>query len=292
MRSASSATVTSTRAAPEHVGPGELRVLAGTINDMARRLDGLVKAQRAFVADASHQLRTPLTALRLRLENLASQLDGPATGDMQAAISEGQRLAGLIDVLLALARAEGTRPERLDIDVGQLATQRLSAWSALAEETNVSLTREGPAHTWAKVVPGYLEQVLDNLLANALDASPRGSTVTIRTELAGRWIDIHVCDRGLGMSEEDRGRAFDRFWRRDPSTGVGTGLGLAIVDQLLTACRGTADLRDNPGGGTDAVVRLERGLTFFDQPEAEALAVMPSMPRTTGPDTGKGIDRS
>jgi signal transduction histidine kinase len=250
--------------APTGRGPSELRNLAETVNEMARRLEELLDAQRAFVGDASHQLRTPLTALRLRLENLEQALgQGDRTRtDLARVIAEADRLSRVVDGLLALARSEGVRPERRPVDVDKVLEERREAWSALAEERGISLAirttaSDGTRGPCALACEGSLEQVLDNLLSNALDVTPPGGTVTLR---AGRTVDsveIHVVDSGPGMTSEEREQAFERFWRKDGVTHDGTGLGLAIAAQLLRASGGTAWLDPAEEGGVDAVVQLE-----------------------------------
>ncbi len=250
--------------APVGHGPAELKALGDTVNEMADRLEELLGAQRAFVADASHQLRTPMTALRLRLENLEGVLgtDGPA--DLGPALNEVDRLSRVVDGLLSLARAEGTRPGRVRINVGSVLADRLDAWSALAEERHVTLVGAGEGEVgWARhelaatACPGYLEQVLDNLLSNALDATPAEGSVLLAADRVPDAVLIHVIDTGPGMNAADRQRAFDRFWRPEGAQQAGTGLGLAIVAQLVRACGGSVWLDSAPGGGVDAVVRLD-----------------------------------
>jgi signal transduction histidine kinase len=242
--------------APADRGPPEVRRLADAFNDMAARLGRLLDSQRAFVADASHQLRTPLTALRLRLENLEATMPPAATDDLRAAAAETGRLARLVDGLLTLARAEAAPGRREVIDLAAVVADRQVAWTPLAAEQDVALTvKPGPAvPVWA--VPGAVEQVLDNLLANALRVAPVGSRVELAIRQVGGWVELHVIDQGPGMSAEQRERAFDRFWRGSVTDSEGTGLGLAIVRQLLEASGGTAELRSNPDGGLDAVARL------------------------------------
>jgi signal transduction histidine kinase len=242
--------------APTDQGPPEVRRLAAAFNDMAARLGRLLDSQQAFVADASHQLRTPLTALRLRLENLEAAMPSPAAGDLRAATAETGRLARLVDGLRALARAEAAPTRRDAVDLAAVVADRQAAWAPLAAEQDVQLTvHPGPAAlVWA--VPGALEQVLDNLLANALRAAPAGSQVHLRVARVDGWVELHVTDQGPGMPADQRQRAFDRFWRGPGSDREGTGLGLAIVRQLLEASGGTAGLGPNPDGGLDAVARL------------------------------------
>ncbi|MCZ7536762.1 MAG: HAMP domain-containing histidine kinase [Acidimicrobiia bacterium] len=251
-----------TARAPVDAGPHEVRTLARQFNDMASRLEELLRAQRAFVADASHELRTPLTALRLRIENLASADPVEMRRDVEQATEEIGRLARLVEGLLALARTEGARPERGQVDVAREAAERVGAWQALAEEQGVALTLESDGVARALVVPGAIAQVLDNLLANALEVAPEGSTVTVRAARADGRVELHVIDEGPGLSEEERTRAFDRFWRAAGSApGHGSGLGLAIVAQLAGACGGTAQIAPAPGTGCDAYVSLPHRLT-------------------------------
>lgn len=250
---------------PSTRAPAELRALRTTINEMADRLEELLHTQRAFVADASHQLRAPMTALRLRLENLEESVGQPLESDMSRAIAEVDRLSRIVDGLLALARSDGARPERVPVYVTAALEDRTDAWSALASERHVSLIDAvddddaGRDELVALACTGYLEQMLDNLLANAIDATPPDGTVTMRADRRDGHIDIHVIDTGPGMSVADRSRAFDRFWRPEGSPRGGTGLGLAIVAQFARASGGTTWLDDAPGGGVDAVIRLDVG---------------------------------
>ena len=243
--------------APIDQGPPEVRRLAATFNDMAARLGRLLDSQRAFVADASHQLRTPLTALRLRLENLEATTPPAAAGDLRAAVAETGRLARLVDGLLTLARAEAAPSRREVLDLAAVVADRQAAWTPLAAEQDVALTVHptSAAAVWA--VPGALEQVLDNLLANALRVAPAGSRIQLAIRKVGGWVELHVTDQGPGMPADQRERAFDRFWRGPASERDGTGLGLAIVRQLLEASGGTAELRPSPDGGLDAVAHLQ-----------------------------------
>jgi signal transduction histidine kinase len=247
--------------APVARGPNELKALGETVNEMADRLEELVHTQRAFLADASHQLRTPLTALRLRLENLEDTLEAENRADLSAALAEADRLSRIVDGLLTLARAEGgVRPPREAVDVAATLRDRAEAWTALAEERQVSLAAPGSSPSRplrALACQGHLEQVLDNLLANALEATPSGGAVSLEAVRAGDRIEIHVVDDGPGMSPLDRTRAFARFWRQEGAPHGGTGLGLAIVAQLARMSGGTAWLDASPTGGVDAVFRLE-----------------------------------
>ncbi len=237
-------------------GPPEVRRLAETFNAMVAKLDVLVRSQDEFVADASHQLRTPLSALRLRLENLERDVAPAGQHELEGALAEVERLSALVDALLALARADRAAASPRPVDLTGIATDRLAAWSALADERGVRLDEQIEGPLTALATPGRLEQVLDNLLANALDVSPRGAAITVSTRSSDGEIELHVADEGPGMTEGERARALDRFWRAG-GRGEGFGLGLAIVQRLVTADGGRVELREAPAGGLDAVVLLD-----------------------------------
>lgn len=242
-------------------GPPELRHLATAFTHTAGRLQHLLRSQRAFAAEASHQLKTPLTALRIRLENFEPYLDPRAHDSLDEAIDETERLGRMIQGLLSLARLENsaTTPEPSDLDT--VIADRAATWEPFAAEQHVRITVTGqPAGpVWA--IPGALEQILDNLLANALRVSPPATTITLATTHTAQAVELHVIDQGPGMSEADRRRAFDRFWRASDTHHDGTGLGLPIVEQLTRASGGHVALDPAPGRGIDAVVRLRPATT-------------------------------
>ena len=237
--------------------PPEIRGLAQSFNATAARIETLVLAQQSFVADASHQLRTPLTALSLRLENLEEDGSEFQVEDLQGARTEVRRLARLVDGLLTLARAEHATAPTADVDTTAVLAGRRDAWEAAASERGVLLDVAVDA-PHVRSVPGRLEQILDNLLSNALDVAPAGTTVTVTATRAGAAVRIEVCDAGPGMTPEQRARAFDRFWRAEPSRRDrgGFGLGLAIVGRLVAADGGTVELADAPKGGLSVVLLL------------------------------------
>ena len=248
---------------PVPASPPEIRELAESFNRTAERLEALVSSQQAFVADASHQLRTPLAALRLRLENLEGEVGGaadPAQEDVAGALDEVGRLSRLVDGLLELARAERSVTETGPIALGPVVDGRVDAWSALAAEREVDLSAELDPDLVVRSTPGHLEQVLDNLLANALDIAPTATAVRVTGLRRPEWIEIVVADAGPGMTAEQRARAFDRFWRpTGASRDGGSGLGLAIVMKLVTADGGRVQLDEAPGGGLAARVLLRSG---------------------------------
>jgi signal transduction histidine kinase len=246
------------RAAVE--GPPEVRRLAETFNAMVGKIDVLVRSQDEFVADASHQLRNPLAALRLRLENLDRTVGPAGQGELDGALGEVERLSGLVDALLTLARADRAAASPRAIDVARIARERLAAFAAYADERGVQLRDRLGRDTFALATPGRLEQVLDNLLANALDHAPAGTTVTVSASRQGEVVEICVADEGPGMGGDEIARAFDRFWRAD-AAGDGFGLGLAIVERLVSADGGAVELLAPDGGGLEAVVTLRQAMT-------------------------------
>ncbi len=242
-------------------GPAELRMLGDTMSTMAVRIDEVLQTQRSFVGDASHQLRTPLTALRLRLENLQSRSAGEASpvldAELDAALEETQRLTTLVTDLLHLARAD-ERPPTAIADLARLAEERVDTWTAVAESMNVSLVLVlEPVGTGLPApvvaVPGAIEQILDNLLDNALAASPAEATVTVGVSSTVDACRLTITDQGTGLTDEQKAHATRRFWRGD-TTRAGTGLGLAIVDALAVASGGSVALSDAPGGGLAVTV--------------------------------------
>jgi signal transduction histidine kinase len=245
----------SARAAAD-AGPLEVRAVAATFNTMAARLEQLMASHQAFVADASHQLRTPLTALRLRLENLEPAVADDAGADLAAAIDETNRLGRLVEGLLTLARTEGAQVELVTVDAAEALRTRHDAWRPVTDDRDLILRLDLEAVPPVAAAPGVIEQALDNLIANAIDAAPAGSAITLTAHRVNDTVELHVTDQGPGMTETQRRRAFDRFWRAGTTDHDGFGLGLPVVQRLITASGGTVELRAAPDGGLDAVIRI------------------------------------
>ncbi|KMS69202.1 histidine kinase [Streptomyces viridochromogenes] len=241
-------------------GPKETQTLARTLNQAGERLDTLIAAQRIFVADASHQLRTPLTALRLSLDNIADGVDDDfVKEDVAQATAEVVRMSRLVNGMLVLARAEAKVSATEPLPLWDIVQERLAVWRPAADERGVTITLRGSADGRLLVLtsPGHLDQVLDNVLSNALEVSPDGGTITVRVEPRGDEVILSVDDEGPGMSDAEKSRAFDRFWRGQGLTGkAGSGLGLAVVKQLVTDDGGTVALGDAPGGGLSVRISL------------------------------------
>ena len=249
-------------AAPDPVadgsGPSELRRLSESFDRMAETVTQAYAAQRAFVADASHQLRNPLTALRLRLSNLDGHVDAAGVEDQVAALEEAQRLTTLLDGLLALARAERTLPlTTVDID-GEVA-ERIEAWSPLAVHSGLQLVREGAGGLKAMASARAVEVVLDALLDNAIKFARPGGTITVSTAATATEVEVAVRDCGPGMAPDELDRATGRFWRSPAQANVeGSGLGLAIAARTVELGGGSLRLELPAGGGLRVVARLAR----------------------------------
>ena len=241
-----------TRSAAGH-GPPEVRRLARNFNGMAGRLESLVHGNRATMADVSHQLRTPLAALRLRLDVLSQDSDPETAEELAGAQDEIARLSHLVDGLLALARAENVLIEPVSIQVDEVIQDRAAAWRPVAEERGVELHPSCTGPVLAVAGQGHLEQILDNLLANALDAVPAGGHVQVSAAAGADGAQVVVADDGPGMTPRQQEMAFRRFVSSTPG---GAGLGLAIVHRLVTSNGGSASLSDTPGGGLTVTISL------------------------------------
>lgn len=256
-------------------GPPEVTSLAVTFDDMAARLEILLRDHRTLLADVSHQLRTPLAAIRLRLELLREDLTtSPAADDVTATLTETARLSRLVDGLLAVARAENVATSPQAVRIEPVLTDRHTAWQPVARERGVTLEITLPPDSLDVIAtPGQLEQLLDNLLANAIDATPTGGHIRLAAAHDIRTVTVTVDDSGPGMPPALRERAFHRFWTDPMSGGISSrgepaesrrvtesaGLGLGIVHRLVTADGGTIALDESSLGGLRVTLNLRRG---------------------------------
>jgi len=237
-------------------GSTEQRSLARTFNEMTGRVKRLLRVQQDFVADASHQLRTPLTGLRLRLEGLGERFRGDPAVDAEvgAAMREIDRLSQIVDELLILSRAGEHELPGEELNLAIAARRAADRWAGTAGERAIVLEVAGeePASGWC--AGPDLERSIDALVENALLYSPPGSTVTIVFG-PGR---IEVLDRGPGLAAGEEEAVFERFSRgsagqRGPS---GTGLGLAIARELTRQWGGDVKLANRDGGGLRAIIEV------------------------------------
>jgi signal transduction histidine kinase len=249
----------STRAMTTEGAP-EIRQLGESFNVMADQIERLINQQRAFAGDASHQLRTPLTALSLRLErarDLIASDRAAAAERLESALDEAERLQRLVEGLLLLSRSEAKTSADLAVfDAAAVARDRFEHWQALAGEQMVTLDCQVPERALVECVPTALEQIFDNFIDNALGICPPNSTITLSINRVGQNYVLHVLDEGPGLPTVDLDRALNRFWRAK-SDASGTGLGLAIVDRLAQASGGRAVLYNRTPHGLDATVELK-----------------------------------
>jgi signal transduction histidine kinase len=239
--------------------PDEAAPLVRAINGLLQRLAASLDAQRAFVADAAHELRSPLTALKLQLDVLRRAPDDAARRVAVEALAAGvERASRLVEQLLTLARSEpGAAAQHEDVDLVALARGVLAdaATAASARDTRLELD----AADAAVVVRGdraALAVLLRNLVDNAVRYAPSGARVAVRVAQEAGAPRLDVDDSGPGMDEADRARAFDRFWRRDSSDATGSGLGLSIVRSVAERHGAQVSLGRSPLGGLRATVRF------------------------------------
>jgi two-component system phosphate regulon sensor histidine kinase PhoR len=232
-----------------------------------RSLEAQLEQQERWVSDVAHELKTPLTALLLVGESLASQVEGRHGLLVQRLQRELQRLQELVGDLLELSRLENLLPReegRYDqVELGALVEDAWASLRPLAEQRQVSLALSGPSASPARGDGPRLHRALLNLLDNALRYSPEGSAIEVGLRSSGDWWLIDVRDHGVGLSDEDRSHMFERFYRGDPSRvrhqRVGSGLGLAIVQQIAVTHGGRIQGRNHPQGGAVLELVLPKG---------------------------------
>ncbi|MGN6254908.1 MAG: ATP-binding protein [Solirubrobacterales bacterium] len=238
-------------------GSKEQRSLARSFNEMTGRVRRLLRVQQDFVADASHQLRTPLTGLRLRLESLSERFrdDRPSREELEAGMTEIDRLSQIVDELLVLSRAGEHELPGERVDLTDAAGDAAARWSPPAAEREVRirvLGGEDGAVAW--IAEPDLARAIDVLVENAIRYSPPGSTVTIASG-EGR---IEVSDEGPGLALGEEKSVFERFsrgaaGRHGPS---GTGLGLPIARELTRQWGGDVTLANRAEGGLRATIEV------------------------------------
>lgn len=239
----------------DQAGPPELRRLARSFNDMAYAVADAMERQRAFVAHASHQLRNPLTALRLRVEELGPSLaDDDGRAEHRIALEETDRLATVLDSLLTLARAERGQHRLITVDAVAVAESRVAAWEPLARRNGTTLTLlPGPPEAPVRTVPTALDQALDALIDNAVKFSGAGGQVEVSVILDEDGVAVHVRDDGPGLTDAQLEQATERFWRAPDTQNIdGSGLGLTIVAVLVDASGGRLTMSHADQRGLDA----------------------------------------
>jgi len=242
-------------------GPREIRELALAFNTMSSRLGLMMKGQREFNGAVSHQLRTPLTALRLRLEFLERNISSEnreVIDAVEASQDEVDRLQEIIEQLLNLARMESGVIPQVTVDVHEVVAQRLEMWAPLAEEKGVEIVSRVEPGLFCKMIDGGLDQILDNYIDNALSVSESGQSIVVFGYEKSRRVVVEVHDEGPGLNDAEKIDAFDRFWRSVSNQNKpGTGLGLAIVKQIAAASGAEVSLDDRPDSRNGLVARVE-----------------------------------
>lgn len=235
-------------------GASEVEELGQSFDEMADRLERSAQAQREFVANASHQLRTPLTAMKLRLEGaIAEAADEELRGRLEAADREVDRLSGIVDRLLVMAR-EIEEGISASVDLREAVDRAVIRWNERAGQRDSTVVAQGDGGS-ARVDPTDLDQILDNLLDNATAYAP--GEVTIESGGSNGRVFVAVRDRGPGIAPQDLARVTERFYRGRGVPSGGSGLGLAIARQLVEKWGGTLDVQSAHGEGTRVEVRLD-----------------------------------
>ncbi len=237
--------------ADEVGGPPELRRLARSFNTMVDVVGRALNRQKAFVADASHQLRNPLASLRLAVDNLEPHVAGEHAKEAhQIAVDEAEEMGRVLDTLLAATRLDSARDTE-PVEIDQLLATHRAGWQALAHRAGVELKVAVPQGLTMQEPPGGLGSVLDELVSNAIRLS--NATEVVVTGSEG---ELHVIDNGDGLSPGEREQALQRFWRATKHQNVpGTGMGLAICAELIESAGGSLTLHD-AGPGLDVKVSL------------------------------------
>ena len=239
----------------EHAAPSEIAPLVAAMNDLLKRLSTNVRTQRRFVADAAHQLKTPLAGLRTQAE-LALRDASP--DEMQSSLRQlvagSERATRLVNQLLLMANAENQGgPPLASVDLHKLALEQTQLWVPQALSIGTDLGFEGPDHVI--LINGHgllLAELLNNLIDNALRYTPRGGHVTVRVRPVAGEVRLEVEDSGPGIPSEERERVFDRFYRVLGTQSDGSGLGLAIVREIAQQHGAAISIADAPHPGTQA----------------------------------------
>ena len=230
---------------------GELAALVDNINALLQRVDASAARERSFIADATHELRTPLAAMRINVEALQVQVREPRQQELlDGILNSNNRAARLVGQLLRLTRSDvqagaGEAPTSQRLDA--LLQDRLAALAGLAQAGGVELE----LHAVSLCVPGQRESLvslIDNLVENAIKYSPRGASVTVSLHAQGRHAVLHVADQGPGIAPELQARVFDRFFRAPQQAQAGSGLGLSIVASVVAQHGGSIALHRGDGG--------------------------------------------
>jgi len=247
----------------------ELGRLAETLNQMMTRLERSFAALRRFTADASHELKTPLTVVRAGVERAITRPDVPqeTLAALEETLQEVNRMTELLDSLLTLARADEGRAElhREPVDLRAIVTEAGETGDLLADHAGVAIDIRTPAEPVVLALDrSRVRQLILNLIENAVKYTPRGGSVSVQLGSSNGQVLLTVADSGIGIAPGDLPHIFDRFWRADSArtrTGArpGAGLGLAISKWIAEAHGGAIEVQSRPGRGTTFTVTFPRG---------------------------------
>ena len=243
-------------------GPQDLRSLSESFNEMASSLERSDRERRDMLADIAHELRTPLSVIRGRLEGIVDGIYSENGSQVSMVLEQTYVLQRLVDDLRLLTLAE-TRQlpfDKRDVNIGNVIERVLEMFSAEVQEKNISLSfSEKNENLSAVVDPQRFEQVISNLVGNAIRYVSDGGKVWVTANEIDAGLRITVNDNGAGIPDGDLPYIFDRFWRKEKSrsrTSGGTGLGLAITKQLVEAQGGKISASNLPEGGLQVMVIL------------------------------------
>ena len=241
----------------------ELERLSVSLNRMIDRLDGAFQHINRFSADASHELRTPLTVLQLELEGIAQNYRGEAAlGDqIGSALEETQRMSRIVESLLAISRLDAgeVKMEKIHIDLGELAASTVNEMALLADEKSIRLRTHGTVGVQVEGDRTRLQQVIVNLIDNAIKYTQEGGEVQISARKEETIAVLEVSDNGPGIPAECLPHVFERFYRADKArsrASGGAGLGLSIVKAICAAHGGDVEVSSQDGRGSSFRVEL------------------------------------
>lgn len=242
-----------------HGQPGGFMLIIHDVTDLRR----LEKIRRDFVANVSHELRTPLASIRAMAETLQDgALDDNSVSDhfLGTIIKEAQRLTRISEDLLVLSDAESRLPEKAPMDLSDLIRLVIVRFQPQAEREKITLEIAVPDGLVVEANRDQIEQVLVNLIDNAIKYTPEGGSVTVSAERSGERVYVHVRDTGIGIDSRDVYRIFERFYRVDKARSRqsgGTGLGLSIVKHIVESHGGQVTVVSEMGQGSEFTVALQ-----------------------------------
>ena len=237
--------------------PDEVAPLVHELNRLLARVDTALTAQRAFIADAAHELRSPLTAVRLQIQLLDRATDEAAAREARARLGEAvDRAAHMIEQLLTLARSEprDTMGELKPVPLETAAAEAISDTHALAQSRRIELELRAEPNVWVRGDQPALRTLVRNLVDNAVRYTPESGKVEVRVGSTPNGATLEVLDSGPGIPEADRARAFDRFYRRAAAPEGGSGLGFAIVKAIADRHGARVSLDKGSLGGLSVTV--------------------------------------